>query len=80
MERALLARQPSRVARPRGTGARPARRAAASSSTSGSDPGDDPPGEPPPRLTLWRHPRFGSATPNLLRRLVRAQVAEEAQR
>lgn len=53
MERALLARQPSRVARPRGTGAR---RAAASSSTSSADPGDDPPGEPP-----------GDATPALLR-------------
>jgi hypothetical protein len=53
-----------------------ARRTAASSPTSSSDPPDSP---EPPRLTLWRHPRFGSATPNLLRLLVRAQ-AEEAQR
>jgi hypothetical protein len=60
MERALLARQPSRVARPRGTGARPARRAAASSSTSGSDPGgEDSEPEPPAsaRLRLAAPPR-----------------------
>lgn len=54
-----------------------ARRSSASSTTSSADPGGDPPDSPePPRLTLWRHPRFGSATPNLLRLLVRAQAKE----
>lgn len=79
MERALLARQPSRVARPRGTGARPARRAAASSSTSSCDPGDsDPDSSEPPELRLWRHPCFGLCSPALLRLLVRAQAERVA--
>jgi hypothetical protein len=62
--------------RARGRRAAPARRTSASR---GSPDGDDGSGPPPPELRLWRHPRFGSATPNLLRLLVRAQ-AEEAQR
>jgi hypothetical protein len=66
--------------RPRGAqrqSSRPrARRTAASSSSSSADPGDDGPGEPPPELRLWWHPRFGSASPNLLRLLVRQQAAE----
>jgi hypothetical protein len=70
--------------RPRGAqrqASRPrARRTSSSSRTSSCDPGSDgEPPPPPPRLTLWRHPRFGSATPNLLRLLVRQQ-AEEASR
>lgn len=61
--------------RARGRRAAPARRTSASRGS----PDGDPDSSEPPRLTLWRHPRFGSATPNLLRLLVRAQ-AEEAQR
>ncbi len=61
--------------RARGRRAAPARRTSASR---GSPDGDDGPGEPPPELRLWRHPRFGSATPNLLRLLVRAQAEEVA--
>lgn len=70
-------RTPAR-SRPRGAmrQSRPrARRTSSSSRTSSCDPGDHDSSEPP-RLTLWRHPRFGSATPNLLRLLVREQAAE----
>jgi hypothetical protein len=57
-----------------------ARRSSASSTTSSADPGGDPPDSPePPRLTLWRHPRYGLCSPAMLRLLVRQQ-AEEASR
>jgi hypothetical protein len=63
----------SRVAsRSRERRAAPARRTSSSSTTSGSDPGgsdsSDPP--PPPEPKLWRHPRHGLGSPNLLRLLV----------
>jgi hypothetical protein len=53
-----------------------ARRSSASSTTSSADPGDDGSEPPPPQPRLWRHPRFGLCSPNLLRLLVRAQVEE----
>lgn len=70
------------VARHRSTGrsqrlrtnhrARGSRRVTSRSAGGGSsgDPDDDP--EPPP-LRLWRHPKWGSVSPNLLRILLREE-------
>jgi hypothetical protein len=50
-----------RAARPR------ARRTSSSSRTSGTDPSDsDPHSAGPPPLRLWRHPKYGATSPNLL--------------
>lgn len=52
-------------------------RRGSSSASSGTDPGDgDSDPEPPPGLSLWRHPRLGRCTPNLLRVLLRANREE----
>jgi len=50
-------------------------RGSARSTRAGPSSSDDPPDESdsePPRLRLWRHPRFGSCSPNLLRVIVEA--------
>jgi hypothetical protein len=49
------------------TRSRGSRRGTRASSSSSDDPGGDP---EPPGLRLWRHPRWGAATPNLLRLLL----------
>lgn len=61
-----------RAARPR------VRRTSASSTTSGADPcGSDsePHSAGPPPLRLWRHPKYGATSPNLLRVLLDAERA-----
>lgn len=58
---------------------RPRARAMRSSAASGDSPDDDPESEPPERagspLRLWRHPRWGNVSPNLLRALTAAERA-----
>lgn len=44
------------------------RSAGGGSSGSRGDPDDDP---EPPRLRLWRHPKWGACSPNLLKLLIR---------
>lgn len=65
--------------RPRASRGRPIRRRGSrrgSATSSRGSPGGDDPGESgdpePPGLRLWRHPYWGSCTPNLLHVLVEA--------
>ena len=62
------------LARRRGAG-RPRTQAARSSAASG-DSGSDSDSPPPPRLSLWRHPRWGAVTPDLLRILLDTERGE----
>jgi hypothetical protein len=67
---------PARAARPRKRRERRHVARSTSSADGGSD--DDPPAPPPPSLRLWRHPRFGPITPELLAVLFRVYRDEVA--